>query len=536
MGWYGLSVMRDLRAFALDPVARVCLLLIVVAAPLPFINVGALPFWADESIAVLPAHNIHKDLLPTSPYDLDYMPWQLKWGLWDPATPLYRYSVAGFTALTGFSEATARTFSVLMGLLTAIPFYALVRKLYGRRTALLAVTFLVTSTTFMIFAREARHFTFLMFLIVCTFYYLYSCTERRDDASRALWVVFLVAALLAQTLGYGILPVVGLYVLLNDPRRFLALRFWWVYVLVAAVYAAVLVPFWFTLPFFHDVSCSTRPECHPSGWYYPAALLAFVAPMTAPLEESPALGLSLAPIVFFMGLYVVLRAARRGTQRFEKTSLVLLWFFLPLISLSTRELKFDRYLFIWVMPPCALFMALGVRRLLQVRWLRQAPVLAGIACVLLVGLSPQLIGADAGGDGWPVRSALVSFVETRLLGAPDDNWERIRWQARELRAQMGPGDVVVSSLDDASLQHYLGQFVYGFLNSKRTDEFFTALLDRAQRDGTKVWFVDTLPKWNFCLVGEPEPWRIDCRIKYPRFYERCLADTDGATCRRLPVQ
>ena len=144
--------MRDLRAFAHDSVAVLCLLLIVTAAALPFIHLGALPFWADESIAVLPAHAIHADLLPTSPYDHDFMPWQLKWGLWDPATPLYRYTVAGFTALTGFSEFTARCFSVLMGLLTTIPFYALVRKLYGRRTALLAVTFFLTSPTFIMIA------------------------------------------------------------------------------------------------------------------------------------------------------------------------------------------------------------------------------------------------------------------------------------------------------------------------------------------------------------------------------------------------
>lgn len=527
--------MRDLRAFVHDPVARVCLVLIVAAAPLPFINLGAMPFWADESIAVLPAHQIHVDLLPTSPYDLDYMPWQLKWGLWDPATPLYRYTVAGFTALTGFSEGTARAFSVLAGLCTAIPFYALVRKLYGRRTALLAVTFLVTSTTFMLFAREARHFTFLMFLIVCTFYYLYTATEDRADASRALWVVFFAAVLLTQTLGYGILPIVALYVALNGPSRFLAWRFAPVYALVAAVYLAVLVPFWHTLPFFHDVSCSTRPECQPSGWYYPIALLAFVAPMTAPLEESPELGQSLAPIVFAIGLVGVLRAAWRGTQPLEKSALILLWFLVPLASLSTRELKFDRYLFIWVMPPCALFMALGVRRLVRTRPLRRAPVLAGTVCVLLVAFSVQLINAEAGTRGWPVRSALATLVETRLLGAPDDNWERIRWQATYLREHMRPGDVVVSSLDDASLQHYLGQFVYGFLNSRRTDEFFTDLLDRAERDGTTVWFVDTLPMWNFCLSGEPEPWRIDCRIKYQTFYERCLAATDGSACRRLPM-
>jgi hypothetical protein len=284
------------------------------------------------------------------------------------------------------------------------------------------------------------------------------------------------------------------------------------------------------------VSCSTRPECHPSVWYYPIALLAFVAPMTVPLEESPDLGPSLPLIVFLIGLFLVLRAAWRRTLPPEKWALILLWFLLPLASLSTRELKFDRYLFIWVMPPCALFMALGVRRLLRIRPLRHAPVLAGIVCVLLVALSVQLINAEAGTRGWSVRSALATLVETRLLGAPDDNWEHIRWQAKYLRERMGPGDVVVTSLDDASLQRYLGQFVYGFLNSRRTDEFFTGLLDRAERDGTRVWFVDTLPTWNFCLSGEPEPWRMDCRIKYRTFYERCLAATDDSACRRLPMQ
>jgi len=44
--------MRDLRTFAHDPVARPCLVLIVAVALLAFINLGALPFCADESIAV----------------------------------------------------------------------------------------------------------------------------------------------------------------------------------------------------------------------------------------------------------------------------------------------------------------------------------------------------------------------------------------------------------------------------------------------------------------------------------------------------
>ena len=39
------------------------------------------------------------------------------------------------------------------------------------------------------------------------------------------------------------------------------------------------------------------------------------------------------------------------------------------------------------------------------------------------------------------------------------------------------------------------------------------------------------------LAGEPEAWRIDCRIKYGRFYARCTAPDGHASpaCHRLPI-
>ena len=524
-----------------EPLAWLCIPLILICSLLPFINIGAQPFWADEAIAILPAHSIHSTLWPLSPFDLDYMPWQLQDGLWDPATPLYRYTVAAFTSLTGFSESTARSFSVLAGLLGVLPFYALVRKLQGRQTALLAATFLVTSPTFMLFSREARHFTFLTLLVLWTLYHLYSATEGDEGRSRGLWVIGVVATLLCQTLGYGILPIVGLYVILNDPRRFLGWRHLPMYLVGAAAYLAVVGYFWRTLPFFHDVTCSTRPECQPIPWYYLAVLFAFVSPMTAPLEESPNLGLSVLPILFLMGLASTIRRARAGRQAREQTSLLLLWFFVPLIALSVREVKFDRYLYIWVMPLCALFLALGVQRALRFRMFRGREHLATVGLVLLVVLAPQLVVSadwEPGPKRTTMRSAWVTFVSDHLFAASDENWERIRWQTDYLQQRMRPGDVVVSSLDDGSLQYYLGQFVYGFLNSRRTDEFFVDLLDRAETAGTKVWFVDTLPQWNFCLGGEPEPWRIDCRVKYERFYTRCAGPPEGLSpaCQRLALQ
>ena len=264
-------------------------------------------------------------------------------------------------------------------------------------------------------------------------------------------------------------------------------------------------------------------------------LYAFLGPMTGPLEEGPSLGLSVLPILFLVGFATTCLAARAGRER-EKTWLLLCWFLVPLAVLSSQEVKFDRYLFIWSMPLCAFFVALGVRQVLRLRPLRDAQFLAAVCLALLVVVAPQLVGG-AEGTGWRVRSASWTFLQNRLVHAPHDNWERVRWQADFLREHMRPGDVVVSTLDDASLAYYLGQFVYGFLNSAHTDAFFVDLLDRAERTGTQVWLMDTLPKWNFCLAGEPEPWRIDCRVKYRRFYDRCAGPTDGLSpaCRRVPI-
>ena len=80
-------------------------------------RLGDQPLWIDESIAVLPALSIAEHGLPSSPFDLDYMPWQLQDGLWDPATPLYRYVVGAVFALFGFSETAARSVSIACGFL-----------------------------------------------------------------------------------------------------------------------------------------------------------------------------------------------------------------------------------------------------------------------------------------------------------------------------------------------------------------------------------------------------------------------------------
>jgi len=113
----------------------------------------------------------------------------------------------------------------------------------------------------------------------------------------------------------------------------------------------------------------------------------------------------------------------------------------------------------------------------------------------------------------------------------------VRYQAGLTKALAKPNDVVVTSFDDAGLGYYTGRFVYGFLNSRRSDDFFLDLLQRTREAGGRVWYVDTLPQWNFCLSDEPEPRSVDCRTKFPRFLEACQGTIRDRSqpCIRIPV-
>jgi hypothetical protein len=161
------------------------------------------------------------------------------------------------------------------------------------------------------------------------------------------------------------------------------------------------------------------------------------------------------------------------------------------------------------------------------------PVLAGAAVILM--LAP-LFSLERTADGRRLRveSRYLARAFTSLHGEMD-HWERMRAQVVFLRTNLRPGDAVVSSLDDASLGYYLGHFVYGFLNSQRRDAFFMNLLDETSRRGARVWFVDTLPEHNYCHTPGAEPYEIDCRVKYRRFYDACRpgSGTSDPACVRL---
>jgi 4-amino-4-deoxy-L-arabinose transferase-like glycosyltransferase len=524
----------------------VCLTAVTVSFGLMCWNVGAKPFWVDEAIAVFPARSILTEGLPRTSFDLNFMEPQLEDGLWDPSAPLYRYTVAAVASIFGFSETTTRGWSVFLALLSLVPFYGLARRLYGATTALLAVAFLAGSPGFADFAREARHFMFVACMMAFTFYFLVEAASGGKDRSRALWPIFLTATLLGHSLGYLALPIVLVLLVFARRQPLLSSRYVPIYVMVLAIYVAIEAKYGNTLPFLHSIGCHNHiAGCHPEPWFYLGTLRAFLTGATveqlvggiAPSVKVWSLNLILPAILLVTGMIAVFRSGLRDRGNRPGHILIVAWFLVPLILLSTREVKFPRYL-IYVIPPMSLLLARGLTALtsrprIPIASRALQPILA-----MLVVLAPQVREVGRG-DQRQLRlhSRYVTHALETSLDGGTDNWQRIRAQVDFLERHMQPGDIVVSSLDDASLGYYLGQFVYGFLNSRHDDQFFLGLLAEAARRGTRLWFIDTLPEHNYCHTPGLRPVAIDCRTKYRRFYLACLpkSPTFDPTCARLKL-
>jgi hypothetical protein len=412
-----------------------------------------------------------------------------------------------------------------------VPCFLLFRRLEGATTALLACAFLSAMPHFAVFSREARHFTFVACMMAFTFHFLVdaSCSDGRER-SRSLWPPFLLATLLGHAIGYLSLPIVAAFLLLAWKRPLFSRRYLPASAFALLVYAAIQAKYYDTLPFFHSVGCHNQPAgCHPSPYYYLGVFLTFLNGAEFPPDPSPfvLLGNLFLPVTLF-GIGAAASSLGKGEELLPGRALVLAWFLLPLVLLSTQDVKFPRYLF-YVLPPTALFTARGLTALR----LKGAPLLALASLVIL---APRLTEEEDGCErSIGIELRYVAHAVTSSLDPPTDNWENIRKQVDFFREHLRPEDIVVTSLDDGSLGHYLERFVYGFLDSAHDDDFFLGLLAEAKTRGSRLWFVDTLPFHNYCHTPGPEPVSIDCRVKYRRFYQACLpsSPTFDPTCARL---
>ena len=513
------------------------------------------PLWIDEGIASLPSESILKYGLPYSPFDLDVMPWQLKYNMWDPATPLYRYAEAAFTALFGFSTESTRFFSLFCAALLLGILYFLFKSVGNRYIALFAVSILSASPVFLSMARQARHFTFLMLMIALTLYFWH----RRFDKERNyfLWAIFALATLLTQVMGYLLIFILAVYVLVNLNEKYLSKRYIWAYVGLGLVYLAIFIPFHETLAFFHQVDCSTRADgCHKEMTYYVHTIferfLNGSAFFTAITQAEAKLHLSIFGLTeinlnfnpgiinmlsLFFAYGLVHMSFKTWAGRRKKLLLILLWIFVPFFMLSLREVKFDRYLLMYALPPLSFIAAYGIYWLGQALFQKKGRQIAMyfllLPCLFL--FKPSANPALQTTSSLQFRSAYLDYLDKGIVNRPRDNIEGINYQLAILKGERKPGDIVITSYNDTSLTFYLKEKVYGMLASSNTDQKFMHLIKKAKANKSRVFFIDTLAERNFCYISTTELRNIDCRKKFAKFYSFCAADKQAKVCRRIII-
>ncbi len=196
-----------------------------VAAALRLVRLGRGSFWYDEVVTIRLARTANPSALLRLMSEIDAS-----------RAPLHPLILQGWVRLFGPSEFSARLLSALAGVLTVGAVYALGRRLFDRRTALLASWLVAISPLLVIYSRETRMYALLVLLTTVGWLLL---RKARDEGGLGDWsalAVVLVAMIACHPLALLMLPAMGMAVLL-DVRGFRARWRGWLGVLVVLVVA-----------------------------------------------------------------------------------------------------------------------------------------------------------------------------------------------------------------------------------------------------------------------------------------------------------
>ncbi len=464
------------------------------------------------------------------------MPWQIKYNLWDPGTPLYRITLGVFVRVFGFSENSTRAFSLLFGILTLCVFFAFLYRLRGFDFGLRASALVVVLPAFIGISSEARHYSFAMFWIFFSAYACLRFLQAQSERAFMFLLLILAGSVLSHVMAYFVVPIIVVFLFLNNVKiKHLILRFG--PLLIICILAVYLLIFLDTLPFMHVVNCSNRNfGCEKGHMYYLGTIWKVLEGLRIQYETFvPAAAnsfsfmgvfglaakqLTIAHMAIFLGFLCLLRNFRQDKFVLKQEGVFLALLLLPLAILSVREYKAHKYFLVYATPVIGYIMAYAFDFFrsypTHFRHLSEIFFFLAIAASLHFNISEIIISP---------RLYFLDFGK-KLSLPRRDNFERIDAQVRYLRANARPTDKIVATMDDASLSHYLGRFVFSFLNNGHDDGFFLDLLRKAEKSKTRVYFINMVESNNHCLTDEPEPRSIDCRTKYRVFFERCTSGLD----------
>jgi mannosyltransferase len=372
---------------------------VVLSAVLMLVSLGRRPLWFDETVSVeaakLPADALAHYLAAT-----------------ESNMSLYHLLLHGWLQLGG-GDGFARSLSVIFGLATLPVLYALTRRLFDTRTAVIAVVLIAGNISFVGHAREARGYSLAVFLVTASSLLLVAAVQ---DGRRRDWLLYTATSALATyahvLAALAILAQLGSLVVIRrrlDTRRVVA---------AAAGLTLLVAPL--------AVALVGHRQGRQIDW------------VTAPkVKQLPGLiqwftdSRALTALYFAAGLVALAAAYAEWREhgrspRLWRYVLLLAWFAFPPLAAFAISFAKPVYLyryFLTSLPALIVLVAAGLARIGRA-WIVVPVVLAAVALSTrpTVACTP---GCVIGQDDW--RSA-ATYIETRMR--PDDG---VIFAPKELR-------------------------------------------------------------------------------------------------------
>lgn len=177
------------------------ILIIVISTILRLVSINQ-SLWLDEAINVNNASN------------LDFKTLLFNYSLADFHPPLYHMILKPTISLLGNSELAVRIPSVIFGIVTVYFTYLIAKKLFEKKTALVAATLMATSPLAIYYSQEARMYALAAAAASASVYFFISILEKDKLVN---WIGFITATavmLYSDYLPYLLLPfyLIHLYV------------------------------------------------------------------------------------------------------------------------------------------------------------------------------------------------------------------------------------------------------------------------------------------------------------------------------------
>lgn len=450
-------------------IGLILLLILALGTVLRIVNLGSDSIWLDEAYSIQFAH------LPLAPLLKET-------AVSDVHPPLYYILLHYWIKLCGDSEAGARLLSVLFGLFSILVIYLMAALLFDRATGLLSALLLALSLFHVEFAQEARMYTLLAFLSLCSLYFFLKLFE----AARGLvFVGYIVCtSLLMHTHVYGFFIIIAenlfffsLY--FSSPEMFKRLLARWLVLQAALV--LLFVP-WLSIMI-------QQFERVREGFWIPQPTLNFLRLTWMIYAGSTLLSFIFIPLVA-LGL-VARRSERNGGHSTEER--VSLW---PSAGRKLLLTERERILFLllWLLSPIVIPFVLS--QVLSSIYLPKYTIAASLAFLILAARGVMSIRFDQARILIVAVLLGLSFVNMRVYwgGPHKDFWrESASYFDRTARA----GDLVLfhqesgqvpfryySKRDDVKRVPLPGDKI-----RQLTAENVAAALDESVAGHNRVWLV-----------------------------------------------